>query len=169
MNNNSIRVAVMTGCMAKFSENIHHPLFSICHSHNPSRPQFLLPWLIGFFIRVIWRMPLVEHVLLSSTVVEYVLFILIKYMCWRFIRSVLSCIQRISCKTIRHYPQWFCKSLFFIYVIFALCITYVGVQPDFHSRRYIFLYLVPFETCSRHHEYIWNIIELMLTNIQLIN
>ena len=76
---------------------------------------------------------------------------------------------RVKRCPIRHYPQWFCKSLFFIYVIFALCITYVGVQPDFHSRRYIFLYLVPFETCSRHHEYIWNIIELMLTNIQLIN
>lgn len=48
---------------------------------------------------------------------------------------------------IRHYPQWFCKSLFFIYVIFALCITYVGVQPDFHSRRYIF-----FVSCA-----VWNL------------
>ena len=73
----------MTGRMAKFSENIHHSLFSICHSHNPCRLQFPLPWPIGFFTGVIRRIPLVEQDLLSWPLVKYVLSKLLKYICLR--------------------------------------------------------------------------------------
>lgn len=157
----------MTGCMAKFSENIHHSLFSICHSHNPCRLQFPLPWLIGFFTGVIRRMPLVEQDLLSWPLVKYVLSICSSTFVYVLhIRVVIFSTFFVQNDVQFVFPpNCFIRGLFFIYVIYVLYITYIGVQHDFHSRSC----LVLFETCSRHHEYIWNIIELMLNNIQLIN
>lgn len=121
MNNNSIRVAVLTGCTAKFSENIHHALFSICHSHNPCRLQFPLPWPIGFFTGVIRRMPLVEQDLLSWPLVNYVLSKLLKYICLR--ASYPCCdifyVFRAKRCSVRLSTQLFCKR--FILHLYHLC------------------------------------------------